>query len=245
MIYPGREHAVHRRDRGRVRRGSRWAASPPSSLASHHVVYIHYEEGDPGLDASSATTAAASSAAAIAQRLRFRGATDRPAPGRLECRCRCWTRAPALVVQDGVNEAMSLHGADIMGADGAATFRRRLRDAFLRAGAASIACDRLLKGRDARCRDAHGSVHKGNALNGARILLENVEPFGHGLRGVSYVFSHEGSPRSSARQRAAHQDPVKVLPRLGLRAIPPDLSRFGEAAVQPGPQARSGKRCWR
>ena len=154
------------------------------------------------------------------------------------------TRAPTLVVQDGVNEAMSLRRGH-HGRRWRCDVPAQARDAFLRAGAASIACDRLLKGRDARCRDAHGSVHKGNALNGARILLENVEPFGHGLRGVSYVFSHKGSPRSSARQRAAHQDPVKVLPRLGLRAIPPDLSRFGEAAVQPGPQARSGKRCWR
>lgn len=65
--------------------------------------------------------------------------------------------------------------------DGAARFRRRLVSPFTRAGAAVLACDHLPMVHDASRRDAYGSVHKGNALDGARILLENTAPFGRGM----------------------------------------------------------------
>jgi hypothetical protein len=97
---------------------------------------------------------------------------------------------------------MSLHGADIMAADGAATFRRKLVAPFLRAGAASIACDHLPKEREGHSRDAYGSVHKGNALDGARILLEPTATFGRRMRGVSYLLVTKDRPgqlRSNSR----------------------------------------------
>jgi hypothetical protein len=65
---------------------------------------------------------------------------------------------------------------------------------FLRVGAASIACDHVPKDREARGRDAYGSVHKGNALDGARILLETAAAFGRGLRGASHVFVTKDRP---------------------------------------------------
>ena len=43
-------------------------------------------------------------------------------------------------------------------------------------------------------RDAYGSVHKGNALNGARFALQNVEPFGRGMRGRSHLFVTKDRP---------------------------------------------------
>jgi hypothetical protein len=78
----------------------------------------------------------------------------------------------------GVNEAMALHTADSMAADGASTFRRRLIVPFLRAGAATIACDHVPMSRDPNRRDAYGSVHKGNTL-----VLRVVETFTFGLLG--------------------------------------------------------------
>ena len=39
-----------------------------------------------------------------------------------------------------------------------------------------------------------GSVHKGNTLDGARIMLENTAPFGRHMRGVSYVFATKDRP---------------------------------------------------
>jgi hypothetical protein len=93
-----------------------------------------------------------------------------------------------------VNEAMSLHGQDVNGVDGGSGFRRLLVTPFLRVGAATLACDHVPKNGDKRSRDAFGTVHKGNAINGARFMLENVKPFGKGLRGVSHVFVTKDRP---------------------------------------------------
>ena len=70
----------------------------------------------------------------------------------------------------------------------------------------SIACDHFPKDRDGRGRDAYGSVHKGNALDGARIVLENTAPFGRRMRGVSYVFVTKDRPG----QLRAHGRPTKL-----------------------------------
>ena len=127
LIYPGREHAVL----GETECGKTWLALgcvAAELTAGHHVVYIHYEEGDPGstierlrlLDVDPAM---------ITKRLRF-VAPSRPA--RTEWVAALLDPAPALVVHDGVNEAMSLIGAEIKDVDGAAMFRRRLVTPFLR-----------------------------------------------------------------------------------------------------------------
>jgi hypothetical protein len=201
LIYPGREHAIL----GETESGKTWLALgcvAAELTVGNHVVYIHYEEGDPGstierlllLDVDPAM---------ITKRLRF-VAPARAA--RTEWITALLNPAPTLVIHDGVNEAMSLHGADIMAADGASIFRRRLVVPFLRAGAATIACDHLPKDRDGRShRDAYGSVHKGNTLDGARVLLENVAPFGRRMRGVSYAFVTKDRPgqlRAHGRQAA-------------------------------------------
>ncbi|MGZ7036122.1 MAG: hypothetical protein ACXVIQ_12995 [Ilumatobacteraceae bacterium] len=189
LVYPGREHAVL----GETESGKTWFALgcvAAELTAGNHVVYVHYEEGDPGSTVERLGLLGVDRAL-ITGRLRF-VAPSRPA--RTEWVAALLNPSPTLVVHDGVNEAMSLMGADIMAADGAATFRRRLVSPFLRAGAATIACDHLPKEREGRSRDAYGSVHKGNALDGARFVLENAAPFGRAMRGVSHVFVTKDRP---------------------------------------------------
>jgi hypothetical protein len=190
LIYPGREHALV----GETESGKTWlalACVAAELIDSHRVVYVHYEEGSPE---------------STIERLRLLGVPDDlllPPQFRFvapqQAAHKEWIKAlldptPTLVVHDGVNEAMSLHGAEIEKADGAATFRRRLITPFLRIGAATIACDHLPMTRNSSRRDAYGSVHKGNALDGARIALENRSPFGRGLRGVSHVYVTKDRP---------------------------------------------------
>jgi hypothetical protein len=189
FIYPGREHAFV----GETESGKTWLALACVSaeiLAGGAVLYIHYEESDPS---------------STIQRLHLLGVDDDrmnkhmrfvapyEAP-RSEWIGRLLDPAPTMVIHDGVNEAMSLMGANTDKVDGASEFRRRLVTPFLRAGAASIACDHVAKDRESRGRDAYGSVHKGNVLDGARIALETVKPFGRGLRGVSYVYVTKDRP---------------------------------------------------
>ena len=201
LIYPGREHAVL----GETESGKSWVAlgcTAVEMLAGHLVVYVHYEESDAGSTIERLRLLGVPDAV-IAENLRF-VAPNRPTQiGWLE---ELLDPVPTLVVHDGVNEAMSLHGADIMAADGAATFRRRLILPCTRVGAATLACDHMPMVRDGARRDAYGSVHKGNALDGARLLLENVEPFGRGLRGVSHVFVTKDRPG----HLRAHGQPTKT-----------------------------------
>jgi hypothetical protein len=201
-IYPGREHSVV----GETESGKTWFADACVAvelLSGNYVSYIHYEEGDPESTIERLRLLGVP-AALIDGRLRFAG-PSRP------LRSSEWLEplldpAPSLVVHDGVNEAMALHGADIMAAEGAANFRRRLIMPFLRVGAATLSCDHMPMVRDGSRRDAYGSVHKGNALNGARIVLENVEPFGRKLRGVSHVYVTKDRPG----HLRAHGRPTKT-----------------------------------
>ncbi|WP_428900727.1 hypothetical protein [Mycobacterium sp. Lab-001] len=189
MLYPGREHAVL----GETESGKTWFSAACVAVElrlGHTVVYIHYEESDPASTIERLRLLGVDDAT-IGSGLRFYGPSR---PVRAEWLQQMLDPAPSLVVHDGVNEAMALHGAEIKDVGGAAEFKRRLVKPFLAVGAASLACDHLPMGADGSRRDAYGSVHKGNALDGARIMLENVEPFGRGMRGRSHVFITKDRP---------------------------------------------------
>ena len=101
-----------------------------------------------------------------------------------------------LVIHDGMNEAMALHGAMTKEVEGAALFRQRLLVPFLLVNAATLTCDLFPMAHDNSRLDAYGSVHKGTALSGAQFSLENVESFGRGLRGRSNLFVTKTGPDS-------------------------------------------------
>lgn len=190
LLYPGREHVVV----GETESGKTWLALACVAAvltSGGRVVYLHYEEGDEVSTVGRLLLLGVASAA-MNQRLRF-VAPSRPArAGWLES---LLDPAPALVVHDGVNEAMALHGME-QSVEGASAFRRRLVKPCLAVGAASLACDHMPMTRDGGRLDAYGTVHKGNALDGARIALENTEPFGQRLRGASYVYVTKDRPGS-------------------------------------------------
>lgn len=189
--------------------GSRWEVGPslrwkhrPS--ANRHVVYLHFEESDPTatihrlhdmgvrwIDISENFHFIAPDVPLtevrinelmtdLAQRIR----KTRIGP----------YMPPTLVIFDGVNEAMSLHGWDIRDETGVAMFRRRLIQRFKTHGAAILTCDHVVKDRDKRGRTPLGSIHKLNSLDGAAYLLENTEPMGQGGRGASRVFVTKDRP---------------------------------------------------
>jgi hypothetical protein len=189
LIYPGREHAIL----GETESGKTWLALgcvAAELLAGHRVVYIHYEEGDPASTVERLLLRGVS-AAAISQGLCFVAPSEPVAPEWVSALC---DPPPSLVVHDGVNEAMSLMDMGISDVDGAAEFRRLLVTPFRAVGAATVACDHLPMHHDSSRTAAYGSVHKGNALDGARIMLENVEPFGRAMRGVSRVLVTKDRP---------------------------------------------------
>ncbi|MGH8866648.1 MAG: AAA family ATPase [Actinomycetes bacterium] len=189
LLYPGKEHTVI----GEMESGKSWFASAcavAELTQRRHVVYVHFEESDP-LDTVERLRALGVGADDILARFRFVGPEEPVTPDGL---ARLVEPAPSLVVLDGVNEAMSLHGLGIRDEDGAAAFRRLLVRPFIRAGAATLAADHVVKDRERRDRSPLGSIHKGNGLTGCMVMLENVEPYGRGLRGRSHVFVTKDRP---------------------------------------------------
>lgn len=197
FLYPGKEHSII----GEMESGKSWfcLASCASELVDRkHVLYIHFEEADPTDTVVRLQTLGVSDEA-IRDRFRFVGPDEPVRPDRLAA---LLEPAPSLVVLDGVNEAMSLHGQGIREEDGAAAFRRLLVKPCTAVGAAVLSADHVVKDREKQGRGPLGSVHKGNGLSGSLIMLENAEPFGRGQRGRSHVFVTKDRPghlRSNGR----------------------------------------------
>lgn len=192
---------------GEMESGKSWfssACAVAEVQAERHVLYFHFEESDPDGTVEKMLLLGAT----IEQiKLYFHFvAPDEPvSPQYLRP---LLALEPSLVVMDGVNEAMSLHGLGIREEDGAAGYRRRLVKPFTRAGAAVLSCDHVVKNKEARGRSQIGSVHKGNGLDGSSIQLENIEPFGRGQKGVTKVFIAKDRPG----HLRAHGLPVEDTP---------------------------------
>lgn len=188
VLYPGLEHAVV----AHTAAGKTWFANAcvvPELLAGHYVVYLHFEESNPastierllriGLPADT-----------IQQFLLF-AAPSRPL--RHGWLAPLLAKQPTLVVIDGVNEAMVLHGEKI-DLEGWSAVRRRIVVPFKESGAAVLECDHLPLSADPLRGDAYGTVHKGNVIDGARFALIRKEPFGRGRRGLSHLFVTKDRP---------------------------------------------------
>lgn len=94
----------------------------------------------------------------------------------------------ALVVVDGVTDALGTEGLSLLDNDEIGTWHRRvLRPLAVRTGAAVLLVDHVTKSADARGRFAIGGQHKISAIDGAALLAEVTEPFGRGMRGVARI----------------------------------------------------------
>ncbi|OBH35400.1 hypothetical protein A5692_11625 [Mycobacterium sp. E342] len=204
LIYPSREHVVV----GETESGKSWfvlACTAAELLRGNPVVYVHYEEPGPESTIERLRDLGVPDKLMLRPLFRFVAPNE---PAQLDNLADLLDPAPTLVIHDGVNEAMTLNGHDILAAEGAALFRRRLIAPFLRAGAATIACDHLPGGADGTRKNAYGSVHKGNAIDGARIALENREPFGRDRRGRSNVYVTKDRPGHLRKHGSADRSTV-------------------------------------
>lgn len=95
--------------------------------------------------------------------------------------------SPALVVLDGVTEGLGLIAAGLAFNEAATEWRKVFVKPATRLGAATLSTDHETKDRDTRGRFAIGGQHKLAGLTGAMFKLEQIKPFGKGLRGVSRV----------------------------------------------------------
>ena len=99
-----------------------------------------------------------------------------------------------LAISDGTTEAMALHNLNPLDNADIATFNSILVKPLLTFGPAVVALDHVIKSREGRGRYALGAVHKLNAVSGAGFLLENIKPFGVGLKGRSRILITKDRP---------------------------------------------------
>lgn len=192
FFYPGLEHAVI----GETEGGKTWfllASAAAELIAGNRVVYVHFEENDPGGTVSRLTRQFSVPRQRVADDFLFIGPEHPVPPGRIDELCA--ERVPALVVLDGQNEAMALHAQKIYDPDGAAEFRRRLVKPWTRHGASVACADHVVKDPNQNGSGyALGSVHKLNGLSGAGFLVENREAFGEGMKGNSGIYVVKDRP---------------------------------------------------
>jgi hypothetical protein len=148
------------------------------------------------------------------------------------------TGRPALVVLDGVTEAMVLQGLDPLSNRDAALFSAQLPRRLARCGAAVLLLDHVPKDTDNRGRYAIGAVHKLNGLDGAQFLLENRVPFAVGATGRSSLLLS----KDRGGQLRRHGVPTRDrLTWFGDFVLTSHDTTFVEAEVIP--PAGSPRRC--
>jgi hypothetical protein len=105
----------------------------------------------------------------------------------------------ALVVLDGVTEALSSSGHSTLDNDEVTSWMREVpRRIAQRTGAAVVLVDHVTKSTEGRGRFAIGAQAKMSALDGASYSVEVVQPLGRGLRGSLRLWvgkDREGSVR--------------------------------------------------
>lgn len=217
LLYPGKEHAVV----AEMEAGKSWFSSAccTAEMADGHpVVYIHFEESDP-LGTIERLQALGVDDHDILKLFKFVGPEQQVTRAAINA---LLVPTPSLVVLDGVNEAMSLHGWGVRDEDGAAQFRKHLVKPCTAVGAAVLSNDHVVKNVEARGRNAIGSIHKGNGLNGVLIMLENAEPFGRGQRGRSHVYVTKDRPGNLRR----HGRPTKTAGKTFMGELVVDDTRL-------------------
>lgn len=235
LLYPGLTHSIH----GESESGKSMVCQIEAArllAAGEEVVYVDFES-DP---------------AAIVERLRLFGATDAQilagfrylqpevAYNATGQDLLAWDgllkQRPALVVIDGVTEAINLFGYSSNDNDELTKwgrmFPRRIADAT---GAAVVMVDHVTKSTDGRGRFAIGGQAKLAMITGAAYSVEVEQPLGRGLRGVirlmvgkdrpGYVRGHAGPMQGSSRTQEAARvivDSLDADRRPEVRITAPD-----------------------
>jgi hypothetical protein len=185
LLYPGRVHAFQ----GESESLKSWAAllaCQQEIAAGNDVLYIDFEDDARGI--VTRLRALGLSAEEILARFVYlrpdeplRTRHDEPTPAGGDLQQVLADRSFALVVIDGVTEAMTIEGLDLMSNADVATWMRRLPRRLARSGAAVVVIDHLPKDRTNQGRYSLGAQHKLSGLDGAAYKFQLVHYFSRAL----------------------------------------------------------------
>jgi hypothetical protein len=174
LLYAGRVNEIHSATEG----GKTWLAMKACAEAleaGERVLILDFE----------------SEASEIVPRLQALDAPDleellsyiRPDDPITETLARSLAQPYAVVILDGVTEALSLLGLKSTLDTDVAAFHRMLPRPFADAGACVLLIDHVVKSKEGDTRFAIGSQHKLAGVTGASYELQGVRPFGRGIIG--------------------------------------------------------------
>lgn len=191
LFYPGRISSIYSEPEA----GKTWFAmlvSANEMRAGNDVVYLDFEDSAEGI--VSRLLAMGLPAEMIRKQFTYIQPQEKPGLVGMAHLGDAITPRTSVVWVDGVTEAMSLYGFDPKNDIEVAAFWRQLFRPIAAAGPAIIALDHVIKARDGRGRWATGSQHKLSGLNGCAYVLENVTPFGVGIKGRTRVYVAKDRP---------------------------------------------------
>jgi hypothetical protein len=183
MLYSGKEHSIASEPEcGKTW----WVLMQVRSVLENggNVVYVDFEDDEGTIVGRLHHTLGVPARMLGPDRFRYVRPETAPKPAQYRA---LFDFKPRLVVLDGVTEGMNLLGLEINSNDNASAWRKIFVRPALAVGAATLSTDHVVKDRDSRGRFAIGGGHKLAGLTGAMFKLEQVKPFGKGLRGSSRV----------------------------------------------------------
>lgn len=184
LLYPGLTHSIH----GESESGKSWIAQVEAARLirqGQHVVMIDFES-----DAGTVTERMVSLGCTGDDiKIYFHYLAPEVKPGSTQEEYAAWLRLfsgrYALIVIDGVTDALGIWGLKTTDNDDYSAFARNFPRALAtQTGAAVLMIDHVTKDKDNRGRFALGGQAKMNTLTGAAYVVDVVEPMGRGLRGV-------------------------------------------------------------
>lgn len=190
LLYRGKLHEVAAEPEG----AKTWlglAASAERLGAGEVVAYLDFESGAPEIVERLRALGVADEA--IVERFVYVAPAEPLTPAARRLFDALLVREPALVVIDGVTEAMKLHGLDFNDNVEIAEWLALLARPAARAGAAVLLLDHVVKDKEARGRYSIGGQHKLAGVDAA-YSLDVVEPFGREREGLVKVRVRKDRP---------------------------------------------------
>ena len=190
LLYAGKWHTVI----GLTGAGKSWLAAWEAAAelaAGNVVVYLHFEEADPG------STVARFRALdvpddAVRDRLIWLDTADPWTREAFEEELAALDPAPTLVILDGINAACGLHGWNPLDTEGVNAYRLMFEKPATRLGAAVLSLGHPVKDRTRQGeRHSFGSGDWLNLVDGVGLRLEAVAkaPIHRGARGSARLYS--------------------------------------------------------
>ncbi|GAA2887429.1 hypothetical protein GCM10010472_52190 [Pseudonocardia halophobica] len=218
LFYPGRVHSVSAESEA----GKSWFALLAARIEldrGHSVVYLDFEDDEGGVVGRLLALGADPDA------IRHGFAYVRPMEAINVGRNRAILADllehfdPTLVVLDGVTEAMTLHGMELIDNGDIARFGAMLPRWIADRGPAVVDLDHVTKDREGRGRYSIGGQHKLAGLNGAAYVLENRTPFGIGVTGRSTVYVAKDRPAQLRQHALPARDGLHWFADLTLESV--------------------------